>query len=168
MACCAAFLEILTSTAPSLCGMCFSLLQLNISFTDLDDTPGNTLTFIEEEPETSTASEKTDEIEGKGTMDTHDGAGDFAVKVQQILDQAHAQLDALAEEHGMAEVKTGGGISMTGALAMAGGVPDPGDTRGVSMARGVFDSAGNTDIGGNGGTGGSGGNSGTGGAVESA
>jgi len=109
-------LPIQVAAQSSLTGVVFRAVGM-MYLVDLDDTPGYTMTLVEEKPETEVANDTPEEADSEND-DSSDGESDeedIAVLTQQIIDDAKAKLDSLA-------AGKNGSPNMTGALAAASGI----------------------------------------------
>jgi hypothetical protein len=102
----------------SLTGIVFRAVGM-LYLVDLDDTPGGTLTLVEDDKD---AEPEKPEINDAAIQPTQLSEGEIATKAQMIIEDARAQLDALAT--GFAGDSRAGKQKMkaTGMLLIAGGV----------------------------------------------
>jgi hypothetical protein len=133
-------LPIQVAAQSSLTGVVFRAVGM-MYLVDLDDTPGYRLTLVEKK---DTEADKPEPGEAAEPAALTEGA--TAVLAQQIIDDARAQLDALAAGQDYGDY--GKKMRMNGALAFAAGVRDQDEAEG-DMEGG--DGGGEEDGGGDGG-----------------
>ena len=115
-------LPIQVAAQSSLTGVVFRAVGM-MYLVDLDDTPGYTMTLVEEQGSEAEADNETNEEVDSEKEDAGDGENgtdddneeEITILTQQIIDDAKAKLDALA-------AGKKGTITMTGALAVSSGL----------------------------------------------
>lgn len=120
-------LPIQVASQSSLTGVVFRAVGM-MYLVDLDDTPGYTLTIVQEEKDTSTEDEKTEPADIKVEQQEQPAkpdVGETAAQADQIVANARAQLDALAAGVDIPQKQklgAAGGLLLAGAVTTGGAV----------------------------------------------